>query len=116
MEADRSTMGRRERPGSRRMDEKVRKYLHYIAQGEQHKHEFLKRFNVQYVRILTATLTRRRRDSLARSAAELLGQGYRKYFLYGSLEDLSAEGPAQLLTPVFVRPGDAEGQRELLRP
>jgi DNA-binding Lrp family transcriptional regulator len=116
LEADRSTMGRKQRPGSRRMDEKVHKYLHYITQGEQRRHEVLKRFNVEYVRILTVTLTRRRRDSLAGSAAELLSQGYRKYFLYGSLEDLSAENPAQLFSRVFVRPGDAEELRQLLGP
>jgi len=116
LEADRMTMSKKERPGSRRMDEKVRKYKHFIAENRPRNHETFTSLNVGFVRTLTAMLTRRRRDSLAESAAKLLAQSDRKWFFFGALDDLSFENPRAILDPVFLWPGEREARRQLLPP
>jgi hypothetical protein len=109
LEADRSTMPKKERPGSRRFNDKIRKYEHYIREGRP-----FKALGIPNIRILTVTLTRLRRDSLVRDAADILDETYRKYFLFGTLQDLSFEESATIFNPVFVRPGDAETRHELM--
>jgi hypothetical protein len=112
LEADRLTMPKIERPGSRRFNDKIRKYEHYIREFRP-KHNSLR---VPHVSILTVTLTNGRRDSLARSAAETITEKDKlRFFLFGSLQDLLLENPASVFHPVFIRPGDTGELRQLFK-
>jgi hypothetical protein len=59
--------------------------------------------------VVTLTLTRARRDNLRADGDAFLVQSgaarHRKFFLYGSLKDLSLDRPESILEPVFSRPG-----------
>lgn len=110
LEADRSTMPKQQKPGSRRMSDKFQKYEHSIDGSH-----IFKKYDVKKIRVLTITRTRLRRDSLADTAGTLISETYRKYFLFGSLEDLSFENPANIFSPVFLQPGDTKASRELMR-
>jgi hypothetical protein len=109
LEADRSSMPKKERSGSRRFHDKICKYECYIREGRPSK-----ALQVPQASILAVTLTKLRRDSLASSAAEILPEGFRKYFLFGSLQDLPFENPAAIFHPVFLKPGQAEATRPLM--
>jgi hypothetical protein len=109
LEADRSTMGKKERPGSRRMSDKFQKYEYSLRESR-----IFKKYEVTAIRVLTVTRTQSRRDSLAATASQLMNETYRKYFLFGSLEDLSFDDPASLFHPVFQRPGEVKAARELM--
>jgi hypothetical protein len=111
LEADRSTMPKQQRPGSRRMGDKFQKYELSIT-PESH---IFKKYDVKIIRVLTVTRTHARRDSLAATATELIAESNRRYFLFGSLEDL-ADDPASIFHPVFRQPGDAKPGRELMPP
>lgn len=108
LEADRITMPKKERPGSRRMSDKFKRYEQSIAGSD-----IFKAYKMPAIRVITITRTRARRDSLAATAEELVSEKYRKYFLFSSLEDLT-DDPASIFNPVFLRPGDPKPRRELM--
>src|SRR4051812_6138513 len=62
------------------------------------------RYEVKIIRVLTITRTRLRRDGLAATASELLSEAYRKYFLFGSLEDLKISALTPSRAASRVRP------------
>jgi DNA-binding Lrp family transcriptional regulator len=103
-EIDRSTMPIQQREGSRRFLDKIEKYCQLIETGRP--------FETNDVfRILTLTLTRERSNNLSAETEAFLVHNhltkFRKYFLFGSLTDVSLTEPATLLDPVFHRPGDS---------
>jgi hypothetical protein len=108
LEADRTTMAKQERPGSRRMNEKFWKYEYYIRASRP-----FEKHGVSAVRVLTITLKGRRRDGLAGSAAGVIRDAYRKYFLFGALEDIHANKPASVFDDLFIVLGD-ERRRPLM--
>lgn len=102
-EIDRSTMPIQQREGSRRFLDKVEKYCQLIETGRPFETNDI-------FRILTLTLTRERSANLATETEAFLVHNrltkFRKYFLFGSLTDVSLTEPATLLDPVFYQPGD----------
>src|SRR5206468_1370938 len=96
---------------SRRFNDKIRKYEHYIREDRPRQNSL----NVPQAYILALTLNKRRRDSLAQGALETLVESkFRKFFYFGSLDDLSFKQPATLFHPVFMRPGDTQASYTLL--
>jgi hypothetical protein len=104
LEADRSTMPTQARPESRRFRDKVERYRWFIERGRP-----FEKYGVQTVRIVTLTLTQQRRDNLcADTETFLLENGLtklRKFFLFGSIKDVSISAPQTILEPLFRRPG-----------
>lgn len=112
LEADRATMPQKERTGSRRFNDKIRKYECFIREGRPQ--EVL---GVPSVRILTVTLKAKRKENLATNAAEILSEiRFHKYFLFGSLADLDPNDSASLLGSVFLHPGDLDTTHPLIPP
>jgi hypothetical protein len=102
LEADQSTMPAKQRQGSERFLDKIERYRWLIHCGRH-----VERYGVKSVRMVTLCLTAQRRDSLAEKTDRFLVENrateFRKYFLFGSLEDLTKK-PKAVLEPIFRRP------------
>jgi hypothetical protein len=106
LEADRSTMPTQPRVGSQRFRDKIERYRWFIDCGRP-----FERYGVRSIRIVTLTLTQARRDNLAADTDAYLVENnltrLRKFFLFGSLKEVSFSEQSTILEPVFRRPGDA---------
>lgn len=94
LEADRST------ETHSRFKDKIRAYLHYIAQGLHNK-----KFNIKSFRVVTLTLTEARAFNLTELAASILPEWARKYFLFGTVKHFTLDNPNPILEEIFYRPG-----------
>jgi hypothetical protein len=107
LEADRSTMSTQPLPESRRFRDKVERYRWFIERGRP-----FDKYGVQAVRIVTLTLTRERRDNLCADTAKFLAENdlvkLGKFFLFGSIKDVSIASPPTILEPLFRRPGSTK--------
>jgi protein involved in plasmid replication-relaxation len=107
LEADRSTMLTKSLPGSRRFRDKVERYRLFIERGRP-----FEKYGVQAVRIVTLTLTRERRDNLCADTEKFLSENnltkLRKFFLFGTIKDISLAAPSTILEPLFIRPGSTK--------
>jgi hypothetical protein len=106
LEADRSTMPIQPRPGSQRFLDKIERYCQFFGSGRPFA------LSGSSIRILTLTLTNARRDNLAADTHTFLTEKgltkFRKYFLFGSLADVSPNDPATLVHLALRRPGDSK--------
>jgi hypothetical protein len=107
LEADRSTEPIRPRAGSQRFRDKVERYRSFIEAGRA-----FDRYGVRSIRIVTIALTHARRDNLCSDTDAFLQENDAvrlcKFFLFGTLSDVSASNPGSVLDPLFRRPGNAE--------
>lgn len=92
---------------------KIIAYWQFVEQG---LHE--KRFKINSFRVLTVTLTELRAKNLCALAVSLLPHRYRKYFLFASVENFSAENPLAILGDICYSPRDErlDSRRPLLPP
>jgi hypothetical protein len=87
------------REGSRRFHDKFRKYRLYIHSGR-----LKEKYTVEKgIRVVTVTKRPERRDNLTEDAARLIPEGFRKYFLFGWIDDFPLTNPKPILEPVFLR-------------
>jgi hypothetical protein len=93
LEADRSTMTHE------RFQKKIRAYWAYLEQGLH-----TRRYGIRSFRVVTTTITHARALNLCEAAKEVLPPEARKYFLFASMQDLSLERPAAILSDVFLSP------------
>jgi hypothetical protein len=105
LELDRSTMPTKPRAGSQRFRDKVERYRFFIERGRP-----FERYGVQSIRIVTMTLTPERRNNLCADTEKFLAENnlpkLGKFFLFGSITDVSLAEPEGILAPVFLRPND----------
>lgn len=103
LEVDRSTMATKSRAGSQRFRDKIERYRWFLESGRP-----FEKYGVQALRIVTITLTSARRDNLRADTEKFLAENnlvkLGKFFLFGSLTDISFAEPQGVFAPVFFRP------------
>ena len=85
LEADRSTTN------NKKFQNKLKAYQHYYQQGLH-----TKKHNINSFRVLTITLTKKRAETLCKSAQETLPKDIRKFYYFAPMDTISTSNPEHI--------------------
>ncbi len=95
LEADRSTTN------NKKYQNKLKAYQHYYQQGLH-----TKKHNINSFRVLTITLTKKRAETLCKSAQETLPKDIRKFYYFAPMDTISTSNPEHIFNNIFISPKD----------
>jgi len=98
LEADRSTSTHK------RFQQKLIAYRQYLEDGRH-----IAKYGIKSFRVVTFTLTEKRTSGLSAAARDVLPRDAFKHFLFASMQGLSIADPKQILSDIFVTPGEEIG-------